>query len=160
MAEKLYIPRREWIGNHICANVGPNIPAQQRAAAGKACVRDCDCRSGFCDRGTCADSKDIGAWYYGKGWCYPGPPHAPIDVEVGSQANNDDCEGYLCVDHRCRSCVSDAECQAGRKEYKCLRLYDLPGKRCGWPGEATLGPAPDRMGPPQPLRPPDWCPAQ
>jgi hypothetical protein len=139
----------EWTGSLPCANVGPDVPVDLRLPAGTACLRDCDCRSGFCDRGTCADSADIGVWDYGNGWCEPGPAIAPSDVIVGSQGSDAlSCIGYVCVDHRCRSCVSDEECQLGSRPYMCLPLYGLPGKRCGWPGEAKLGPVLHRMGPP------------
>jgi hypothetical protein len=134
-------------GTEICAKDPADAPEEKRVAAGQACLRDCDCLSAFCDRGICADSADLGAWNYGKGRCQPGPPHAPID-NVLTYPVWDFCAGYVCVEGRCRSCQSDAECQEGSPEYKCLPLYGLPGKRCGRPSEAALGPAPNRMGPP------------
>jgi hypothetical protein len=131
----------------VCAKNPADAPRQKRVAAGEACLRDCDCLSAFCDRGTCADSADLGAWNYGKGPCEPAPPHTPID-NILTSLMGDICAGYVCIERRCRSCQSDAECEDGSDEYKCLSLYGLPGKRCGRPNEAELGPARNRMGPP------------
>jgi hypothetical protein len=121
------------------------LPNTTRRAEGLACARDADCRSLFCDRGTCAETVDVGGWNYGGGPCKPGPPHAPEDNIVTS-AGYDVCAGYVCVDQRCRSCVSDTECQTGSRAYKCLPYFDLPGKRCGDPNDPRRSP-----GAPQPM---------
>src|SRR4051812_37714898 len=93
-----------------------------------ACRRDADCRRGFCDLGICAP-PDL-YWHYGTR-CKPGrPPHAAEDLRVPANGS-DGCSGYVCaVDGRCRSCQSDAECQAGSSDYKCLEYEDLPGRKC------------------------------
>jgi hypothetical protein len=131
----------------ICVHDPADAPGVKRLDAGKACLRDCDCMSAFCDRGACADSADLGAWNYGQGQCQPGPPHAPAD-NILTWPAWDMCGGYICVEGRCRSCQSDAECQEGSTEYRCLPLYGLPGKRCGRPSEAKRSPTSDRMRPP------------
>lgn len=131
----------------ICAKTLADAPSEKRRAEGESCLRDCDCLSAFCDRGICANSADLGAWNYGKEGCEPGPPHSPID-NVLTAPVWDICAGYLCIEGRCRSCRSDAECKEGSSEYSCLSLYGLPGKRCGRPSEATFGTAPHRREPP------------
>jgi hypothetical protein len=119
-----------------CANIGPDVPVDQRLAAGSACARDCDCRSGFCDRGACAD---IGESLLGN-WCEPHAPAARVDMIITSQPQSAlRCQGYVCSEHRCRSCISDAECHVESheysREYKCLPRDGEPGKRCGRPNE-------------------------
>lgn len=119
------------------------FPNTAQFAEGGSCTRDADCLSSFCDRGICADALDIGAWNYGGSPCKPGPPHAPEDNVVTS-AGFDVCAGYVCVDQRCRSCTSDAECQAGSSVYKCMAYFELPGKRCGDPNEYLRNPGAPR----------------
>lgn len=109
-----------------------------------ACKRDADCQSGLCDRGLCADERDFGDWKYGLR-CEP--TYAPHPLEdTRFPGNMDPCGGYVCVDGRCRSCESDAECQTGRPEYRCFSYHSLPGSgRCGDPDEFIRHP-----GSPQP----------
>src|SRR3954462_11225261 len=72
------------------------------AADGRACKRDTDCRSGFCDRRTCAVPEIATGWNYGGMWCKPGhPPRALEDIRV-PPAERDMCNGYVCIDRRCR----------------------------------------------------------
>src|SRR5689334_3574753 len=71
-----------WTGcnrDQISPSSPPTSSHQGHIAAGATCVRDGDCRSGFCDRGTCADSATIGDWNYGYDKCEPGPPEPPFD---------------------------------------------------------------------------------
>ncbi len=57
-----------------------------------ACTKDDECGDGFCDRGHCA------AIWTG-------------DVSYGQRCrSNADCIVFLCLEGRCRSCVSTAEC--------------------------------------------------
>jgi hypothetical protein len=132
-----------------CANVGPDVPVEQRLVAGKSCARDCDCRSGFCDRGACADTVHMGRGASSLGgWCLP---HRPVSSEyldevIPSQPRRAErCRGYVCIDERCRSCISDAECHVGAseysREYKCLPRVGEPGKRCGRPNEKPKAPS-------------------
>ena len=110
---------------------------------GDGCFRDDNCKSGFCDRGTCGHPEP-GYWNYG-GACEPGHPPHPGE-ETRFPANGDVCDGFICVNRRCSSCVSDAECQVGWKDYKCLPYEQLPGiLRCGDPNEARRN-----LGAPQP----------
>jgi hypothetical protein len=81
----------------------------------RACTKDDECGDGFCDRDRCA------AFYtwtrYGL-WCGRGDPC------IG--------QGHLCIDGRCRSCMSDAECvtASGRSDLACDR-YGRPIERAG-----------------------------
>lgn len=118
----------------------PDRPLAQRLPPGEACSLDTDCRSIFCDRGICGDP-------YGKGnfgrECVPGPspptempdprdPHYPgMEIHMTPYGQNV-CTGYLCMDGRCRSCTSDAECQReGSGGPRCLEYPNWWGKRCG-----------------------------
>ena len=57
------------------------------------CIDDGECGDGFCDRGRCAA---IWTW----------------SATYGQRCENDQRCGYIpCVDGRCRSCVSEAECK-------------------------------------------------
>jgi hypothetical protein len=65
-------------------------------------------------------------------------------------AIEDPCRGYICVDGRCQSCQSDAECQERKGLPTCTQFGDWPGKQCGEvvPGDA----GPDANPPP----PAEW----
>lgn len=41
------------------------------------------------------------------------------------------CGAYLCIESRCRSCQTDAECQAELGAPRCIATLDHPGRRCG-----------------------------
>lgn len=71
------------------------------------CVRDADCSSGFCDRGSCA--------YVDGAECHS-------STENRAQGDQPCMDGYLCVDHRCRSCTSNAECKAFFGSGACVEL--------------------------------------
>ena len=130
-----------WAGCCREQNGAPCMPVK----AGGGCFRDADCESAFCDRGTCAE-PGLTVWNYG-GACEPG--HAPHPLEDRRfPANGDVCAGYICIDRRCRSCLSDAECQAGSSDYTCLNYAELPGfMRCGDPNELLRNPGAPRPGP-------------
>jgi hypothetical protein len=73
------------------------------------CQRDEDCRSGFCDRGKCAD-----LWLKGglgsecdPNWSYSPPPPGVFNRPIIRPCGGD----LLCIDRRCRSCQSDRECR-------------------------------------------------
>src|SRR5262245_10798044 len=75
---------------------------------GSACAEDAQCWSSFCDRGRCASTSQYLS--YGEA-CTPGPLKAPTH-DPGAHTKGT-CQGYLCVDGRCRTCQSDTECQGG-----------------------------------------------
>lgn len=132
----LYLPGHKLPGKRC------EIPSKAHlvplTAAGGACAKDADCDSEFCDLGICADRHKMKIWSYGI-HCELGPPHAPENLDVRTKAT-DPCGGLLCIDHRCRSCTSDAECQSGSSDSTCLSYPDFPGKRCGNPSDAVRGP--------------------
>jgi hypothetical protein len=117
----------------ICVADPADAPGEKRLPRGLACARDCDCISSFCDHGICADSPIPGAGNYGRGPCKPGTP--PGLAPGMSTILPEFCGGYVCVDQRCRSCQSDAECQERSSECRCLSVHGLPGKQCGDPNE-------------------------
>jgi len=116
-------------------------PNTTRRRPGSACEKDTQCESLFCDRGQCASIGDLARQNYGEA-CIQGPPRAPPeDLLVAPPGGR--CEGYLCVDGRCRSCQSDAECQAaGSSDLKCLEFDIWNGKVCVTPSAAALHPPP------------------
>jgi hypothetical protein len=84
----------------------------------RACRKDRECGKGFCDRGRCAPLW-IGYPEYGQ-TC---EASAPADA----------CRGFLCLEGRCRSCVSDAECPKQALGDTCDRfgVPEFPGRNCG-----------------------------
>jgi hypothetical protein len=90
------------------------------------CTRDDECGDGFCDRGRCAAIRTCHT--YGQR-CINGHP-AP------TSSRNEHCFG-ICVDGRCRSCESDAECiqDRGRSDSTCNGHRGVLGRLCGspWP---------------------------
>jgi hypothetical protein len=129
----------------------------------EACVKDEDCRSGFCDRGTCGDR--VGLRGYGL-QCKPDPPYQPKppppppppgEFYGAGQAGIPACMGYLCLEGRCRSCDSDAECKYWYGSGDCGVFSDNdPGKSCGRifdmgpPGPPPQPPPDEIFGPPGP----------
>jgi hypothetical protein len=108
---------------------------------GKACSADAQCQMGLCDRGVCAR---IVAWRNYGATCIPVPPDTPA-TETPEDA---ECFGYICMDGRCRSCRSDAECKGSKDRLTCTQFNDWPGKQCGKviPGQVCPNgnpPAPD-----------------
>jgi len=87
---------------------------EKRLAMGGACARDADCRSGFCDRDVCVDVFEE----HWRGSECDGKP--PVDVPRAERRNRG-CGGFLCLDMRCRSCTSDAECASYLGGGKCVR---------------------------------------
>jgi hypothetical protein len=120
----------------------PVNPASQRRAAGevivspqkRSCTTDPECAPDFCDRGVCATP---GKAFYGRDGCEPDPPPRPPlpppppGMRWGPKAgfSEPDCGGYHCIDGRCRSCRSDAECGGG--DLVCQSVPDFPGRSCG-----------------------------
>jgi hypothetical protein len=88
------------------------ITNEKRLPAGAICARDTDCRSGFCDRDVCANlfpERSRG------GEC----DRAPFISNSKGERVDRACGRYLCLDHRCRSCTSDAECESYLGGGKC-----------------------------------------
>jgi hypothetical protein len=80
----------------------------------RRCTKDDECGDGFCDRGRCA-----AIWTYRE--------------RYGQRCEGDDgCRSYLCVDERCRSCVSDEECahtESWQSDPKCESVDKIPNAR-------------------------------
>jgi hypothetical protein len=92
------------------------------------CTNDDECGDGFCDRGRCAAIWTCGERFGQR--CVDGKT-AP---SRGSESNG--CIG-LCLNGRCRSCTSDAECveQYGHSNAECNVGRERSGaRRCGIPG--------------------------
>ena len=114
-------------------------PATARRTELALCTEDAQCQSLLCDHGRCAAIRPLGFKNYGKA-CEPGPPKAPLE-DFHATPPEGTCEGYVCVDRKCRSCVSDAECQGGPGGLKCLHFDDWPGTVCVTPAEAERHPS-------------------
>jgi hypothetical protein len=86
--------------------------------------QDADCPGGFCDRGVCQVPTGV----YGR-VCTPAPRtrEGPRDGKLHA------CGAYLCIDGRCRSCQSDAECRSELGAPRCYKAPGEPGSRCGNP---------------------------
>lgn len=100
----------------------------------RACTKDEQCGDGFCDRGHCA-----AIW--------------TCTVEYGQRCEDDQKCGvhYLCLEGRCRSCVTDAECKPypTNIDPKCVPdpFYVPSSRQCrGWVpsilGSSAPGPLP------------------
>ena len=89
-----------------------------------ACKADGECGDGFCDRGRCAAIWGANE-RYGQRCIHGKPPPIGDDPD-------DECSG-ICLDGRCRSCTSDAECikARGNQYAKCMsHRNDHPGRIC------------------------------
>lgn len=99
------------------------------SAEKRSCVMDGDCWPDFCDRGICAAP---GRGNYGRECTPPAPPRPdpplPPGTVPGLPSAADRCAAYLCLDGRCRSCQSNADCESGST---CAHVDGWPGKRCG-----------------------------
>ena len=106
-----------WRG--FCGEAAPVTDGGGPGVTGEACAQDAYCLSGFCDLGMCTEL--FGPLHYGFE-CTPDPPGAPPGR----------CGAYLCVEGRCRSCESDAQCRSLRGAPTCAFFEaDRPGKQCG-----------------------------
>jgi hypothetical protein len=113
----------------------PPPPEVAEEVHGEPCVYDADCASSFCDSGYCAE---VGAKGH-HGWECDKENVPPI-------RQVDRCGRYLCIDHRCRSCQSDAQCEKYWKGPTCAKRGDWPGKGCGM----NFDPGPPAAPPPPP----------
>jgi len=92
----------------------------------RACTKDSECGDGFCDRDHCAAIWTCNEKYGQR--CY-----GPRRERSGS------CDG-LCIDGRCRTCLSDAECVTalGIRQAMCNPYPNEGGGRtCLLPGPKT-----------------------
>jgi hypothetical protein len=80
----------------------------------RSCTKDDECGDGFCDRRRCA-----AIWTHYE--------------RYGQRCESDGwCSGYLCIDGRCRSCVSDEECtrtSSWQNDPTCDPVNDMPNAR-------------------------------
>jgi hypothetical protein len=113
------------LGWHPGGAVQAAMTEHGRAGLGDRCLEDTECQSNFCDRHRCATPEGV----YGRA-CIPAPrtPEGPRDGKLHT------CGAYLCVQQRCQSCESDAECQSELGAPRCYLAPDSPGARCGDPG--------------------------
>jgi hypothetical protein len=88
---------------------------------GIACRADDHCKSGLCDRGVCTDIEGG----HGES-CEQLPP-----MKQRVSRLEDPCGAYICLDGRCRSCTSDAECVYWKGGGTCDYVPGAGGKRCG-----------------------------
>jgi hypothetical protein len=106
-------------------------PMQSRAwsqnVPDRECTHDGECGDGFCDRGRCAAVRTCWERYGQR--CVNG---RPVPSRVYEQ---DRCPG-ICLDGRCRSCESEAECveATGRSYILCGPRNRMVGRWCGTPG--------------------------
>lgn len=109
------------------AEAATDSEAGEGTPAEVSCSRDDDCGASlFCDLGTCR-SEEPNQLY---GMACQAAPSDGHKQEL--------CGAYVCQEGRCRSCVSDAQCEAA--EVTCRTLPGRPGKRCGRtlePSDAT-----------------------
>src|SRR4051812_28675321 len=84
-----------------CLNAACWSATASRQAA--TCKTDAECGSEFCDSGRCSQPRGV----YGTK-CIPAP-HTPEGIRDGKLST---CGAYLCIDGRCRSCSSSAQCAA------------------------------------------------
>ena len=96
------------------------VPASSVRVYGLPCVEHDHCDSGFCDRGYCADPGSMG---------YGDECDSSVEREIGAAR----CPTYICIQNRCSSCVSDAECMASTGSPHCRDFYEVnePGKNEG-----------------------------
>jgi hypothetical protein len=107
----------------LAVEAGATVDAGAESAP--ECTLDGDCDDNrFCDRGQCATPVD--EFKYGT-QCTP----APILPEGLRDGKFHMCGAYLCIDGRCRSCISDEECQIELGSPVCVPRPPRPGRRCG-----------------------------
>jgi hypothetical protein len=144
----------------------PVAPTAELSDPKPGCAADGDCSTGFCDRGTCAKPSHSPMSDYGRECepilrepksTKPLPSIRPEDIRMPAD-RGDVCGGFRCIDRRCRSCLSDAECRAWHPTYTkgpltCKSVEGRGGKTCGRydlkPGDPNLPPPPDFMKPPK-----------
>ena len=91
-------------------------------ACGQPCGEDGACRSGFCDRGRCAEPMST----YGRS-C----PDGVFPLSGPGASKLYVCGPYVCDVGRCRSCTSDEECMELLGAPRCVAIQGQPGQSCG-----------------------------
>lgn len=125
-------------------SASPDAAVASDASVG--CRSDADCTSGFCDLDTCVSLVGVGSRdaAYGR-QCSPGLI-GPLGTTFTFYY---DCSpGYLCLDGRCRSCSSAAQCYDVMGLLGCSSSDARKGKQCrdAVPaGEETFSPMPPPM---------------
>lgn len=100
----------------------PACAGATHRAESEACRVDAACATGFCDSGRCAvPDGNYGARCQSAARTAEGLRDARIET----------CGAYLCVEERCRSCTSDAQCEAELGAPHCKASAGRPGLRCG-----------------------------
>ncbi len=128
-------------GQHTAPTSSAATATERTARAiQRKCVTDSDCSPEFCDHDVCAE-VGIPIPYgmriaYGRECMLPPPPSPPPPPDPTrnpkADAWNDMCFGYPCIQGRCRSCRSDADCAyAMNGGTICRPEEDWPGKLCG-----------------------------
>jgi hypothetical protein len=109
-------------------SVGVASGVDGSVAEPQQCAGDSSCSTGFCDLGTCVQE------YKPRHYGWPcDPTNWPKDDPLLASKLNP-CGGYLCRDMRCRSCQSDADCEAGTCFDGVLEgAFTTPGFVCGSP---------------------------
>jgi hypothetical protein len=100
---------------------------QEETPADTSCVDDSTCAEGtFCDLGKCVEFYEPRHY----GWACDPSLWEGADPILASKLNP--CGAYVCRDLRCRSCESDADCEAGTCNDGVLREGSpVPGWGCG-----------------------------
>jgi hypothetical protein len=110
------------------------------------CTADRYCQSGLCDRGVCTSIGGIWNGNHGEP-CEPLPPFAQ---RIPNARRDVQCSSvYICLDGRCRSCTSDAECVYWLGEGTCEHVPGLPGKLC-WSHPSRDPKGPNKASPARP----------
>ena len=128
-AQAVSPPRGEVFSPHdlAIANDCHGKPWRTRAwsqnVPNRDCTNDGECGDGFCDRaGRCAAIWTCGQDRYGQRCIHREPP--PLEGYLLRHCNG------ICIDGRCRSCESDAECANYRRSgLLCNRARDPSGGR-------------------------------
>jgi hypothetical protein len=108
----------------VVSGIGTFRPRSQNVPD-RDCANDSECGDGFCDRGHCAAIEGCGQWY--------GQSCVNDDSAPNSRIGSRGCYG-ICLDGRCRSCVSDEECikDRGHPDARCGPDRQRNGERaCG-----------------------------
>ena len=103
-----------------------------RAPEGATCSSDRDCASAFCDLGRC-EELGSGIYAYGLECRSLGPSYnsGPIGFSGIENGKYSTCAGYLCINERCHSCTSAAQCYDAIGAPSCYANEGRPGQACG-----------------------------
>jgi hypothetical protein len=117
-----------------CETRGSSRPVESIGDAARAgdaspvgCVSDSECPGGFCDRSGSCESVSDRRFGMACQW----PPTLPSGLVDGRLFVT--CGGYRCIDGRCRSCASDAECRDSGGMCRAAPEF-FPGHSCTFGG--------------------------